>query len=151
MPWKHRYFIDWDQTTLRLCYSYALIYTLKEHNWCIKTPTYLSRKRTDEVKTFDLRVTRSDFRYRKLPLFDLDTENILNTRKRGWVNEGKGTWSACEPTMKTGARGACTWIELNQKSRPACSSPRRMFHSNKYTARFDKKNYNNKLWSCCNS
>ena len=49
------------------------------------------------------------------------------------------TWSTWEPTIKMGALGACTVIELSQKSRPACSYPSLTFHNNKYTALLDMK------------
>jgi hypothetical protein len=42
----------------------------------------------------------------------------------------------------TGAFGQWQATELSQKSRPACSNPILMFHSNMYTACLDRKNYN---------
>ena len=52
------------------------------------------------------------------------------------------TWSQCVPITKMGACGAWHLMELSQKSKPACSYPSLVVHSNKYTARLDRKNYN---------
>ena len=57
------------------------------------------------------------------------------------------TWSRCVPTTKIGAWGAWTEMELSQKLRPACSWPNRMFHTNRYTARLDRKNWNTDEWA----
>lgn len=46
--------------------------------------------------------------------------------------------------MNTGALLACTLIELSQKLSPACSAPNLTFHSSKYTALSDRKNYMNR-------
>ena len=48
------------------------------------------------------------------------------------------------PTIMTGAFGQWQATELSQKSRPACSNPILMFHSNMYTAWLDRKNYEEK-------
>ena len=46
---------------------------------------------------------------------------------------------------RIGVSGAWHAIELNQKSKPACSKPILIFHNNMYTALLDMKNCKNEI------